>query len=141
MRHLHPLIFERWMSRRRARLVELLLLTPAAALLAAGMHIWSEYFWLGARLQDTVERAAAAAAPARDEADAERLARDVVAREAAHSRLEPAALLVFLERRPGVLMLRLAYEVPKSGPRLLAGLLPSPPATIVRAVRVHVAPR
>lgn len=119
-------------SPRRAAMLEICLLTPAALLLIAGLISLTGYFYLARRVQDVAEQAAQAAAAGPAAARLE-IARVRVQQELERRGMAQGASFVSLSDEGGRLRLQLSYDASRSPVFVLDGLMPMPSSTIVRS--------
>lgn len=108
-----------------------LLFAPALALAAGQLTAWSGYWWLAGRVQAAAEEGLRAAQTTRDPIVQEALARQAAARRLPGDALAQASR-VTLQRRPGGLLVQVAYDASDWWIYGLRRVLPTPPRTVVR---------
>ena len=121
-------------SPRRAALVEIVFIAPAMALILSFALCQFYYFRLSSQLQQTADRALAAAQKAPNEATRESRARTVVQRELTRLGLPPH-VDVTLQGPDDDLSVILAYDASATPAFTLGSFLPLPSATIIRLAK------
>lgn len=108
-----------------------LLFAPALALAAGQLAAWSDYWWIGGRVQAAAEEGARAALAGQDPATQEALARRAAARRLPGDDLAQASR-VTVHRRPDGLLVQVSYDASDRWIHVLRPVLPTPPRTVIK---------
>jgi Flp pilus assembly protein TadG len=128
-------------SPRRAVLVEIAFIAPAMALILSFTLCQLCYFRLSSQIQQTADRALAAAQRAPDDATRESRARTAVQDELARLGLAPRVVEVTLQGPAHDLSVILTYDASTTPIFALNAFMPMPSATIIRLAKSNLRSR
>lgn len=117
--------------------VEFALVGPLMILLIIGMVVYGGWFGLAQTVQGLAAEGARAAVGGLDDAERRRLASTFVASAATEGGLRADRMAVTVQSDAQAIRVRVAYDAHDHPILALSGLIPSPPATIVRSAAVR----
>jgi len=119
--------------------VEFAILGPIFLVLFIGIMVWGQYFWISHAVQQLANDSARAALAGLDATERESLARDTLATEVGdYASLKASATTMVVEDRSERMVVSIRYDTSDAGYQVLAGLVPSPPKTLVRQATVRL---
>ena len=136
MRHFPELLKRLARHNQGATAVEFALLSPILLMMLAGIVTYGGYFWTSHAIQQLTNDAARASVAGITAAERKTLAQTMVTTEIGdYSFLKPAMVTVSVVEQTNVYVVQVSYNGADS-PFALGGLVPGPPATIVRQAAV-----
>jgi len=119
--------------------VEFAILGPAFLIMLVGTMVWGQYFWISHTVQQLANDSARAALAGLDASERETLARTTLSNEVAdYANLRPAAAALTLVDHGDRMTVSVSYDTTGATFWAFAGLVPSPPKTVLRQATVRL---
>jgi len=133
-----PIFIRRSGRRQGSAAIEFALVGPLLILMLVGMVVYGGWMWLAQSVQTLATESARAAIGGLDAAERISLAEAFVAAEAEGvGGLGSDHLTVYVESDEDAIRVRIAFDASDHPVMMMSGLLPSPPAVIVRTAVVR----
>lgn len=119
--------------------VEFAILGPIFMVLVIGIMVWGQYFWVSHAVQQLANDSARAALAGLDSTERASLARTTLANEVtAYANLIPSAATMAIDDATDHLTISVSYDASNTTYWAFAGLVPTPPRTVLRQATVRL---